>query len=101
MPGVGRRWQWIGNPPLYWTVLATIFLVYWVALILSPYFLVHVTVSTPSPSHSHALSVDGGVRYMNPLLWWCHDKGEGVCASLLTLLILIMFFKRDQIERVG
>jgi hypothetical protein len=101
VPGVGRRWQWIGKPPLDWTVLAIILLVYWVALILSPHFLVHITDSTPSPSHAHARTVVGGVRYMNPLLWGCYDKGEWVCASLLILLILIMFFKRDQIERFG
>lgn len=69
MPGVGRRWQWIGKPPPYWTVLTIILLVYCVALILSSRFLVQVTDATPNSSHSHALTVDGGVRYIKPLLW--------------------------------
>ncbi len=103
MPGSGRlliAWVWKEKAPLYWSVLVTILFVYWMALILSPYFLAYITAPTPNHTHFHAVTVSGGVRYMNPLLWWCYDKGEWICGVLLLLLILIMFLKRDQIERV-
>jgi hypothetical protein len=103
MPGSGRlliAWVWKKKPPLYWSILVTVLSVYWMALIFSSYLLAFVTAPTPSATHSHALSVGGGVRYMNPLLWWCYDKGGWICGALLLLLILIMFFKRDQLERV-
>jgi hypothetical protein len=101
MPGAGRyQFQWKERPPLYWSVLAIIFFIYCVALVFSPYFLAYISTPRPSSGHAHALTVDGGIRYMGPLLWWCHDKGGWVCGALFLMLILIMFLKRDQIERI-
>ncbi len=103
MPGSGRlrvAWIWRDRPPLYWSVLAGVFFVCWMALIFDSYLLPFVTVPTPSGANSHALTVHGGVRYMNPLLWRCYDKGGWICGALFLSLFLITFIKRDQLERV-
>lgn len=100
MPGVGIKHQWKGKPPLYWTIPAIIFFLFGSALIFSSDFLPYITVPTGSPGHSHEVMVRGAVRYMNPILWWCYDKGEWVCGILLLWLILIMLLRRNQIERV-
>ncbi|MGB2673186.1 MAG: hypothetical protein WA621_02465 [Candidatus Acidiferrum sp.] len=103
MPGSGRlriAWVWKKKPPLYWSVLVVALWFYWMAWIIGPYFFNYVTTPIPCLKHSHALTVGGGVRYMNPLLWWCYDKGGWICGVLFLLLIFITFLKRDQLERV-
>ena len=103
MPGSGGlriAWVWKDKLPLYWLVLAAVFFVCWLAFIFDSYLLPLATAPTPSGANSHALTVGGGVRYMNPLLWWCYDKGGWICGALFLLLLLITFLKRDQLERV-
>lgn len=103
MPGAGRpriAWVWKEKPPHYFTALSVVAWFWWMALMLSPYLLKYVTSPKPSVERAHAVSVARGVRYMNPTLWWCYDKGWRICGLLVLLLILIMVLKRDQIERV-
>jgi hypothetical protein len=103
MPGSGRlriAWVWKKRPPLYWSLFVVILWVCWMAWIIGPYFFNYVTTPVPNFTHSHALTVGGSVRYMNPLLWWCYDKGGWSCGAHLLCLILITFYMRDQLERV-
>lgn len=102
MPGVGgHRFQWKQRPPLYWSVLAVILVVYGVALAFSSHLLPYLTESLATGNHAHAVTVAGHTRYMSPLVWWLWDKGEWICVVLALSLILIMILKRHQIERVG
>ena len=101
MPGVGRRWQWIGKTPPYWTVLTIILLVYCVALILRFAF--------SRPGHRRNSEFKPLARA--DCGRWCslHEafavvmlRQRRMGLRLATyFVILVMFFKRDQIERVG
>lgn len=71
MPGGGRlliAWVWKEKPPLYWTALVVILWFCWIALIFDSFLLKYVTAPGSSTSHSHAVTVEGSVRYMNAAL---------------------------------
>jgi hypothetical protein len=98
--GGGRRWQWKGQPPVYWTILAVIFLVCdlaWVGMDFAiPYFASH----SADTVHSQAIRISGNIYYVRPWIGWFQHNGEWVFLPLLFLLFLIMFMRRDQVERV-
>ncbi len=102
MPGVGRyQWQWIGKPPVYWTVIFWItlaeFVIGWVLDSTLPRW----ARATPDSTHPVEMQMKfGHVYYLSPGIDWFVKNEMWVFFGLLGILILIMFFHRNKILRV-
>jgi hypothetical protein len=103
MPGAGgsHRWQWIGKPPLYWTVfLCAVFGNIATSLLLS-FTLPRWARSIPDASHPVELRMKGGhLYYLSPEIGWYMNNDVWITFGLLGILALIMFIHRDKVERV-
>lgn len=101
MPGVGgRQWQWKGQPPLYWTVLFVVFFVIDIAWIGLDFVIPYLAAQSADPVRSQGIRISGNVYYVRPWIGWFQHNGEWLFLPLLFLLFLIMFVKRNQVERV-
>ena len=100
MPG-GPRYQWIGKPPLYWTILFGITIVQ-IAVSLALFFtLPQWARHVPDASHPVELRMKGGhLYYLSPGIGWFMNNDLWITFGLLGLLALIMVVHRDKIERI-
>ncbi len=101
MPGSGgHRFEWVGKPPFYWSILAVGFFISMAFHFFDSFFLQRLAARNPDAGHSHSVMVDGGVRYVWSWLGWFYDKAEWISAGLFAALILIMILKRNQVRKV-
>ena len=101
MPGGRVRFEWIGEPPLYWLILFWItigeFVVSWVLLAT----LSRWAQASPDPLHPVELHMKGGHSYyLAPRVGWFLNNELGIFFGLLGVLGLIMLIHRDKIQRV-
>jgi len=102
MPGGGRyQWQWIGKPPIYWTIgfwLAMAeFVVGWVMFVTLPRW----GRTTPDTVHPIDIRMKfGHTYYLSPKIGWFVNNDLWIFFGLLGLLSLITLFHRDKLERV-
>ncbi len=102
MPGGGRyQWQWIGKPPIYWTITFWItmaeFVVGWVMLVTLPRW----GRATPDAAHPVEMRMKfGHIYYLSPEIGWFVKNGLWIFFGLSGFLPLIMLFHRDRLERV-
>jgi hypothetical protein len=101
LPGVGgRQWHWKGQPPLYWTFLFVFFFVIDIAWIGLDFVIPYFAAQSADPVRSQGIRISGNVYYVRPWIGWFQHNGEWLFLPLLFLLFLIMFVKRDEVERV-
>jgi hypothetical protein len=102
MPGGGRyRWQWIGKPPLYWTVLLCAMMGQVAVSLVLFFTLPRWARSISDALHPVELRMKGGhLYYLSPGMGWYMNNDVWITFGLLGILALIMFIHRDKIERV-
>jgi hypothetical protein len=102
MPGGGRyQWQWIGKPPIYLTfgfwLVGVEFVVGWVMFVTLPQW----GRTTSDAAHPVELRTKfGHVYYLSPEIAWFLKNDLWIFFTLLGLLLLILLFHRDKLERV-
>lgn len=102
MPGLGRhRFEWVGKPPVYWSVLFLVFFMFMAFSLLGSSLLTHLATRNLDADHSYSVMINGSVEYVWPWLGWLYDKAEWISVALFGSLILIMILKRDQVRKVG
>ncbi len=103
MPGGSRhRWQWIGKPPVYWTVLLCAMMAQVAVSLVLFSTLPRWARSVPDASHPIVLRMKGGhLYYLSPGMGCYMNNDVLITFGLLGILALIMFINRDKIERVG
>ena len=94
-----HRFQWKDKPPLYWTIL---FLVYFLTTFV--WLGIHFTVANIAPQipdsvRSRAISESGKTYYVRPLVGWFADEGGWFLGAMLFTLALVMWLKRDRVEK--
>src|SRR5579863_4923173 len=102
MPGIGRhRFEWVGKPPVYWSILFLAFFISMAFSLLGSFFLPHLATRNPDLGHSYSAMINGSAEYVWPWLGWLYDKAERISVALFGSLILIMIVKHDQVRKVG
>jgi hypothetical protein len=102
MPGAGRyQWQWIGKPPIYWTIIFGIamveFAVGWVLTATLPRW----AAATPDAAHPVELRMKfGHIYYLGLRIGWFLNNDLWIFFGLLGLLALIMVLHHHKLERV-
>jgi hypothetical protein len=101
MPGFGHRYEWIGEPPLYWTVIAVAMMGNVAVSLILSYTLPRWARSIPDASHPIELRMKGGhLYYLSPGMGWYMNHDLWITFGLLGILALIMFIHRNKVERV-
>ena len=95
MPGAAKgRFEWKDNKaPLYWSILAIIFIITFFLWIGFDFIVPHIGSPVPDSYHSSPLSIYGGTYYVHPWAAWFRDSGGWIPGSLFVALLLIQFVK--------
>jgi hypothetical protein len=92
MPGAtGHRWQWIGKPPLYWTVIAYAIMGNVAAGLALSFSLPRWAPSIPDASHPIELRKGGHPFFLSRGMGWYLDNDIWITFALLAILVFIMF----------
>jgi hypothetical protein len=102
MPGGSRhQWQWIGKPPVYWTVIFCAMMAQVAVSLVLSFTLRRWARFVPDASHPIELRMKGGhLYYLSPGMGWYMNNDVLITFGLLGILALIMFIHRNTIERV-
>ncbi len=101
MPGGGHRYQWIGKPPLYWTILFVVTMGHIAVSLALSFTLTRWARSMPDASHPIELRMKGGhLYYLSTGMSWYMNNDIWITFGLLGILALIMIIHHDKIERV-
>ncbi len=101
MPG-GQwvRFEWKDNkPPLYWSILAIIFVLTFFLWIGFDFIVPHLGTRVSDSHRSSAVSVFGGTYYVQPWAAWFRDSGGWIPGSFFVALLLIEFVKGYYVPR--
>jgi len=102
MPGGGHRYQWIGKPPIYWTILALAMMGHIAVGLVLFFTLPRWARSIPDASHPIELRMKGGhLYYLSSGMGWYMNNDIWITFGLLGILALIMIIHHDKIESVG
>lgn len=98
---LGRRYEWIGEPPLYWTVIFWIMMGEFVVSCVLFFTLPRWAPTTPDPSHPIEVRMKGGHSYyFSPKIHWFVNNDFWIFFGLPGIQALIMFLHRDGVQRV-
>lgn len=103
MPGVGaHRFQWIGKPPLYWTIIFCALMVHVPVSLVLFFTLSHWAQTVPDTSHPIELRVRGvHSYYLSHWLGWYMNNDIWITFALLGILALIIMIHHDKIEWIS
>ena len=101
MPGATRaRFRWKDKkPPLYWSILAVIFVFTFFLWIGFDFIIPHIGVTISDSHHSRAISIYGGTYFLQPWAAWFHESGGWIPGSFFVALLLIEFVKGEYLPR--
>jgi hypothetical protein len=95
-----RRWQFKDKAPLPFKVVLAAFAANVAAQIGSSYAIPHWFPSAPDALHSYGVFKAGVTYFVQPWLGKCLDYAARANYIFFALLLLILWFYRQQIERV-
>ena len=96
------RWQFKGRPPASVLIVFALFLANSVLLTGAGYFIPHSSPTQPDAAHSYAIRFKGGaVYFVQPWLGKYFSYGLWAGFVLFALCALIMWFHRDELERIS
>ena len=95
------RWQFKGEAPVSFTVLATLFCINFAGQFAAFFAIPRWLPLRPDAAHSYAIRFKGGaVYFVQPWLGKYFYYGFVAHFVLLALMFLIMWLHRDEVERV-
>lgn len=96
------RLQFKGKTPVWAQILTGLMLVHVVLQITAAYWISHWALLHPDGTHPYRVRSRGGPAYfVQPWLGAYYDYGLYAGFALLGLVIFLLWFNRDKIERVG
>ncbi len=101
MPGGGHRFQWIGRPPLYWTIILVVMMGQIALSLALSFTLPRWAQSVPDASHPVQWMESGHYYYLSPSTSWYMNNDIWITFALLGILAFIMIIHRDKIERIS
>jgi hypothetical protein len=102
MPGGGHRFQWIGKPPLYWSIIFVATMAHIAVSLVLPFTLTRWARAVPDVHHPIELRMKGGhLYYLSPGMGWYMNNDIWITFALLAILALIMLIHRDKVERIS
>jgi len=102
MPGGSHRYQWIGKPPLYWTIILGVMMAQVAVSLVLSFTLPRWAHATPDSLHPIELRMNGGnMYYLSPAMGWYLKNDIWITFGLLAILALIMVIQRKKVERVS
>jgi hypothetical protein len=99
--GVRVRFEWKDKKaPLYWSILAVLFVLTLFLWIGFDFILPHIGSRVPDSHHLIAVPMYGGAYYVQPWAAWFRDNGGWIPGSFFVTLLLIQLVKGVYIPRV-
>jgi len=99
---MSMRWQFKGETPVSIKVLFPLFIANLVFQLAAAFLIPRWSPIRPDGAHSYAIRFSGGaVYFVQPWLGTYFDYGFWAHFALLALIFIIMWFHRDELERVG
>ena len=101
MPGGQRvRFEWRDKePPLYWWVLAVIFVLTLFLWIGFDFIVPQIGTRFPDSRHLVAIPIYGVTYYVQPWAAWFRDSGGWIPGSFFVALLLVEFVRGYYIPR--
>lgn len=101
MPGAtGVRFEWKDKkPPLYWSILAVIFVLSLLLWLGFDFIVPHIGSRIPDSHHLSAVSIYGGTYYVQPWAALFRDRGVWIPGSFFVALLLIQLVKGVYVPR--
>jgi hypothetical protein len=101
LPGAARvRFEWNDKkPPLYWSILAIIFVLTFFLWLGFDFIVPHIGSRVPDSRHSSAVSIYGGTYYVQRWAALFRDRGGWIPGSFFIALLLIQFIKGAYVPR--
>jgi hypothetical protein len=101
LPGAaGVRFEWNDKkPPLYWSILAIIFVLTFFLWLGFDFIVPHIGSRVADSYHSSAVSIYGGTYYVQRWAVLFRDKGGWIPGSFFIALLLIQFVKGVYVPR--
>ena len=96
------RWQFKGNAPVSFKVVLALLMINFVVLFGALWAVPRWSPVRPNAAHTYLIRFKGGaVYFVQPWLGKYFDYGFWAQFVLLALMFLIMWFHRDELERVS